>query len=108
MDTLIKIKGILRTPVVLNPRRWFWMPEISVKEKVMKFSITHNSNEELFPLIDKVMGDVMRNQGISIIKDESRSTKQVDNIEFWPMHNFSHIVVETRLMGATPYAGTVQ
>ena len=74
----------------------------------MKFSVTHNSNDELFPLIDKVMSDVMRNQGISTIKDEARSTKQVDNIEFWPMHNFSHIVVETRLMSATPYSGTVQ
>jgi hypothetical protein len=109
MDTLIKIKGMLKVPITGYGPWWkLWREVVLEDHKAMKFSVTHNSNEELFPLIDKVMSDVMRNQGISIIKDESRSTKQVDNIEFWPMHNFTHIEVETRLMSATPYSGTVQ
>jgi hypothetical protein len=109
MDTLIKIKGILKTPITGSGPWWKLWPKVILEDhKAMKFSVTHNKIEELFPLVDKVMSDVMRNQGISIIKDEGRSTKQVDNIEFWPMHNFSHIEVETRLMSATPYTGTVQ
>ena|SRR5208282_2707539 len=109
MDTLIKIKGILREPIKdVGPWWLLWPTVIRERHKAMKFSVTHTTNEELFPLIDKVMTQIFQNQGISIILDESRSTKQVDNIQFWPLHNFSHIEVETRLMSATPYTGTIQ
>ena len=109
MDTLIQIKGILREPITAVGPWWkLWPIVVLEKHKAMKFSVTHNSQEDLFPLIDKVMVQIFNNQGISIILDEGRSTKQVDNIQFWPLHNFSHIEVETKLMSATPYTGTVQ
>jgi hypothetical protein len=109
MDTFIQIKGILKVPTTRFGPWWkLWKLEVVEYYKVMKFSITHNTLEELFPVIDNVMQGIFRNQGISVVTDESRSSKQVDNIEFWPMHNFSHIVIETKLMSATPNSGTVQ
>ncbi len=109
MDTLIQIKGILREPITgFGPWWKLWPIVVLEKHKAMKFSVTHNNNAELFPLIDKVMEQIFRNQGISIILDESRSTKQVDNIQFWPLHNFTHLEVETKLMSAQPFVGTVQ
>jgi hypothetical protein len=110
MDTLIQIKGILRAPIKVYELWWGFFRVVSrvEKHKAMKFSVTHNRQEELFQVVDKVMADIFRNQGISIILDEGRSTKQVDNIQFWPLHNFTHIEVETKMMSATPYTGTIQ
>src|SRR5277367_6100418 len=97
MDTLIHIKGVLKEPITVYGPWWRLFPVVRVERlKSMKFSVTHNTNEDLFPLVDKVMSKVMHDQGISVVKDESRSTKQVDNLQFWPMHNFSHIEVETK------------
>lgn len=78
------------------------------KHKSMKFSVTHSTNADLFAVIDGVMKQIFRDQGISVVKDENRTTKEVDNLQFWPMHNFSHIEVETHTLTATPYTGTVQ
>jgi hypothetical protein len=109
MDTFVQIKGILKVPITRRGPWWrLWMPVVVEDHKAMKFSVTHNTNADLFPLIDKVMDTIFRHQGISIVKDESRTTKQVDNLQFWPMHNFTHIEVETHLLSATPYVGAVQ
>jgi hypothetical protein len=109
MDTLVHIKGMLKVPIRRpGPWRTLWAPVIVSDHKSMKFSVTHNTNEELLPLIDKVMKQIFQTQGISVVKDEGRTTRDVSNLQFWPMDNFSHIDVETHMLSATPYTGTVQ
>jgi hypothetical protein len=109
MDTLVHIKGILKAPITRSGPWWkLWVPEIVSDHKSMKFSVTHNTNEELLPLIDKVMKQIFQTQGISTVKNEGITTRDVSNLQFWPMNNFSHIEVETFMLSATPYTGTVQ
>ena len=109
MDTLIHIKGVLREPITAVGPWWKLWPIVVVEQfKSMKFSASHNTRADLFQAVNQVMMDIMKNQGISVIKDEGRSTKDVDNLEFWPMHNFRCIQVEALTLNAAPYTGTVQ
>jgi hypothetical protein len=109
MDTLVRIYGVLKEPITALGPWWKLWPLIVVeREKSMKFSVTHNTNAELFPLINDIMNKVIQEKGISVVKDEGRSAKQVDNLEFWPMDNFRYVAVETRLLSATPNTGAIQ
>jgi len=109
MDTFIRIKGILKQPIYeTGPWYTLWRLKPVETYKSMSFSASHKDDAELFSIIDKVMGTIMHNQGMSVVTDELMSTKKVDNLQFWPMHNFSHIEVETRLLSAPPVEGMVQ
>ena len=73
----------------------------------MKFSATHNTDEDLLMIVNAVMTDIIKNQGMTITTDGYSTSKKADSMQFWPVHNFSHFEAETHLMSAPPI-GTVQ
>jgi hypothetical protein len=109
VDTFVKIKGILKRPIYkVGPWYTLWHLTPAETYKSMSFSVEHDNDAQLFTVVDKVMTDVIRNQGITIVSDEGKVAKKADNLEFWPMDNFKCIQVETKLLSAPPAVGPAQ
>lgn len=96
MDTLIIVKGRLKEP------------DGAEAFKVMKFSATHTTEEELFDFVNKIIIKLMNEQGMTIVKDETRPGRAIDNLQFWPMINFRCIDVEKIRLSAQPNTGPIQ
>lgn len=96
METFVRIKGILL------------LPTEEATYKSMSFSVEHDDQQQLFNVIDKVMMDVVKMQGLSIITDENKVAKDPNNMQFWPMNRFHHIEVETKRLSAPVLQGTPQ
>lgn len=108
MDTFVRVKGMLKKPrYKRGPWYLLWPVEIETY-KSMSFSVEHENETQLFQVIDKVLTDVIRNQGITVVGDENKVSKDPNNMQFWPMDNFSHIRVETKLLSAPPVQGPIQ
>ena len=95
-STFVMIKGILLVP---TPDETY---------KAMKFSVDHETEEQLFSVIDKVMVVVTQMRGLSIIADETKKARDPNNMQFWPMERFHHLEVQTKLLSASSTQGTVQ
>jgi len=95
-STFVMVKGILLVP---TPDETY---------KAMKFSVDHETEEQLFGVIDKVMVDITQMRGLSIIADETKKARDPNNMQFWPMERFHHLEVQTKSLSMPPAQGTIQ
>jgi hypothetical protein len=100
MEVFVHIKGVLKVP---NGDETY---------KSHKFTVRHDSSDKICEFINNAMMEQIQMQGVITPLDENKTTKGVEgfnNIQFWPMSNFSHLEIETRLLSApTPDTTKVQ
>jgi hypothetical protein len=83
MQTLVIVRGLLKRPDGPN------------LTKGQAFLIEHPNEEVLGERMQAVLGEVLTYQGLTIVADENKP-KSLDNLEFWPMHNFRRIWLERK------------
>jgi hypothetical protein len=103
MDTMVHFKGILKTPIVTEVdggwfRNWFCPRRVLTTFKSQKLTVRHRLDQELRDVVDKVMQDMQRTQGLVVVKDETKPQTDASNLQFWPLHNFSHIEIELKVL----------
>lgn len=103
MDTMVHFKGILKNPIVEELdggwfRNWFCPRLVRTTFKSQKLTVRCETDQQLRDVIDKVMQDMQRTQGLVVVTDETRTQTAASNLQFWPLHNFSHIEIELKTL----------
>lgn len=84
MDTMVSLKGVLKEPV----------GEFKFVEQ--KLTVRHETDFELRKVIDALMQDAQRTQGLVVVVDETTLQSDPTNLRFWPMSNFLYVGIEIR------------
>jgi hypothetical protein len=109
MDTMVIVYGVLKNPIKVYNYWWGFFPVVKhiEYEKCLKFSVTHDTIAQLFPLCNEIMTKIITERGISVVRDEGLSAKDPSNLQFWPMENFQYVSVRTHLLSAKPNTGAI-
>lgn len=83
MQTLVIVRGLLKRP------------DGASLTKGQAFLVEYPNEEALGDRMQAVLGEVLTYQGLTVVADENKP-KSLDNLEFWPMHNFRRIWLERR------------
>jgi len=85
MQTLVIVRGLLKRP------------DGASLTKGQAFLVEHPNEEMLGERMKAVLEEVLTYQGLTIVSDENKP-KSLDNLEFWPMHNFRRIWMERKAL----------
>ena len=103
MDTMVHFKGVLKKPIVTEVdggwfRNWFWPRYALVTFKSQKLTVRHETDQQLRNVVDTVMQDMQRTQGLVVVADEAKPQTSASNLQFWPMSSFSYIEIELKAL----------